>query len=243
MLIREVIESYHGKVDFVSEDWGKSALAKRYGIERYPVVFVNDILFAQPKDFGGWDTKSGKYAPWTVAANQDRFAGDLKHIADLLLVGNHAKAALGASSTDTSPRFEKLPNLILKDITGKAISLKSLKGHPVIVDFWGTWCVPCRPAAEWLSSLQSRYGKRLTILGIAMESPKADILRFSTQHSISYSNVVGTSSIAASFGGIYATPTLFVFDENGKLVLSVLGVPPGTHSKVEKLIKKLIKSG
>ncbi len=236
------MEGYSGSVEFVSEDWGKSALAARYGIDKYPVVFVDDIILAQPRDFYGWNEKVvSKYAPWGKQANQDHFKADLKAMVNSLLVGNHSAAASAGSAPDLSKGLTNMPDLHLMDLNGREVSLASLKGRPVIVEFWATWCVPCRPTAVWLSGLQKRYGKKLAVVAIAMESPKADLTKFVSDKKLAYPNIEGNAHIATAFGGIFATPTMYVFDAKGKTALAQFGAPPELHNRVEALLPKLMK--
>ena len=237
-----MVQSYGGNVELVSEDWGKSALATRYQIDKYPVVFVDDVILAQPRDFYGWNEKVvSKYAPWGKAENQDHFKSDLKFMVDNLLKGDHAAAASQGSAADHSKGITHIPDLNLKDLKGNTISLSALKGRPVIVEFWATWCVPCRPTADWLSKLQTRYGKKIAVVGVSMESPLPDLKAFAKSHKLSYPNVVGTKAIATAFGGIFATPTMYVFDASGNVVQAEFGAPPDLHQKVEALLRRMTR--
>ena len=80
---------YPGRVTFVSENFGGSKLAERYGVKGYPAVFVDDVLVAVPRDFGyfGEVEGSGRYAPWKNADNQAKFKADLSRMIDLILAG------------------------------------------------------------------------------------------------------------------------------------------------------------
>ena len=76
---------YPEKVTFVSENFGASKLAERFGVTRYPAVFVEDVLVARPTDFGffGEDEKAGRYTPWRNAENQAKFKADLTRMVEL----------------------------------------------------------------------------------------------------------------------------------------------------------------
>jgi hypothetical protein len=79
LLIKDVVQSYGDRAVFVSENWGDSKLAERYGVKRYPAVFVDDILIASPNDFGGWaDAKGGKYVPWRERKTTTSFKVSLR---------------------------------------------------------------------------------------------------------------------------------------------------------------------
>ena len=113
MLAKEVVQKYGDQVQFVSEDWGDSRLADRFGIKRYPVVFVNDVLVARPDDFG-WFGAKGRYTPWLEASNHEKFKKDLAHIIDLELRGDTqaARAAGTIVSADIDNIYEGLPELL-----------------------------------------------------------------------------------------------------------------------------------
>ena len=91
-----MVQGFGGRARFVSENYGDSELAKRFGVTRYPAIFVDDVLVATPNDFGfyGKDEKGegGRYAPLKSAAAHDRFRGDLTRMIELLLAGRKADA-------------------------------------------------------------------------------------------------------------------------------------------------------
>ena len=90
MLIKDVASQVGDRVKVVTEEYGNSPAAERWGVRRYPVVFVDDVLVARPKDFGfaGEDDKSkGLYVPWRDPASQKRFKADLRRMVELRLKG------------------------------------------------------------------------------------------------------------------------------------------------------------
>ena len=89
MLVQEVASQYPGRVTFVTENFGASKLADRFGVRGYPAVFVDDILVAAPREFGyfGEVEGSGRYAPWRSEASQAKFKADLVRMIDLILPG------------------------------------------------------------------------------------------------------------------------------------------------------------
>src|SRR6185503_1683416 len=122
LLIKDVVQGYGTRVEFVSENWGESKLAERYGVKRYPAVFVDDILIASPNDFGGWsDAKGGKYVPWRDKANHDKFQRELSRMIDQLLKGEHALASEGRTTTAEEEDIATLPALKIKDVNGREI--------------------------------------------------------------------------------------------------------------------------
>jgi hypothetical protein len=107
LLVQEVAAQSPGRVTFVRENFGASALADRFGVKGYPAVFVDDILVASPREFGyfGEVEGSGRYAPWRSEANQAKFKSDLTRMIDLILAGRKTPSA-----PNTRPRQSPLAN-------------------------------------------------------------------------------------------------------------------------------------
>ena len=168
MLAQDVIQRYGDRVRFVSENWGSSKQADRFGLKRYPVVFVNDVLLARSEDFG-WFGAKGRYTPWLKLENHEKFKKDLTHMIDLELKGDR-RAALEAQSPASQEELARLPQLSAKDLAGSTVDAASLSGKLVVVEFWATWCLPCRSTLPWLGELKRRHGDKIEILAIAVDS-------------------------------------------------------------------------
>ncbi len=239
MLAKDVVAGYGARVRFVSENYGASKLATRYGIKRYPVLFVDDALLARPEDFGGWGVEKGKYHPWRDPATHARFKQDLKRMIDLTLRG-HAPAAKAAPN-ETVAELTALPPLAMTDLEGQSVESSALAGRVTLVEFWATWCGPCRSTLEWLGELQQRHGENVKVLTIAVESEEAEVRQQAAAFKQPLRVVLGTEALAASFGGITSVPTLFVFDRQGKLVRVFYGAPEDLHQQAEALLRGLLK--
>jgi thiol-disulfide isomerase/thioredoxin len=239
LLSKEVVARYGGKVRFVSEDWGGSQLAARFGIKRYPVVFVDDVLVAQPKDFGGWGVPTGKYAPWRERASQERFKSDLVRVVDLLLAGDRAAAARLSAPVDAGGEIATLPPLTYTDLDGNRLEPRDLAGRVVVVEVWATWCAPCRSTLPWLRSLERELGDRVVVLAVAVQSPETEIRKTVQTLEMPAHVIPNGDDLVASFGGVTSVPVLFVFDGRGKTASVFVGAPDDLHERAGNLIRSL----
>jgi thiol-disulfide isomerase/thioredoxin len=208
------------------------------------VIFVDDVLVATPKDFGfygkGEGQGEGRYAPIKSASTQERFRKDLGRVIELLLAGRRHDATAAVQRQEAAD-VAALPAVALTDLEGRPVSREDLAGRPVLVEFWATWCPPCRGTLGWLGELQRRHGDRLVVLAVALESDEADVRRVASQACAPLRWVLGTPDVARAFGDVSAMPTLLLFDAQGRTVGSFLGAPPGLHAEVEAKLAPLLK--
>jgi thiol-disulfide isomerase/thioredoxin len=244
LLAQSVVEGFGGRARFVSENYGDSALAKRFGVTRYPAIFVDDVLVATPNDFGfyGKDEKGegGRYAPLKSAAAHERFRGDLTRMIELLLAGRKAdaRAVVSPARSAGAPVY---PAVTLTDLDGRTIRPEDLKGRVVLVELWATWCPPCRSTLGWLGSLKQRFGDRLAVVAISVESPEDKIRKLVTDLNLPLTWVIGKPDVIRAFGDVSAVPTLLVFDENGKAAGAFFGAPPTLHTDAETKLAALLR--
>ena len=221
------------------ENYGDSQLAKRFGVKRYPAIFVDDVLVATPKDFGwfgkGEGKDEGRYAPLKSAASHERFRADLARMLQLVLAGDTASARAQAASPIEAP-VPTLPAFALTDLDGRPVTAADLAGKAVLVEFWATWCPPCRGTLAWLGELQRKHAGQLVVVAAALESDEADVRRIRDELGLELRVAMGTPEMARAFGDLSALPTLFVFDRQGRTLGSFFGAPPGLHAEVEQAL-------
>jgi thiol-disulfide isomerase/thioredoxin len=244
LLVRDVAKEFDGRVNVVVEEYGSSPTATRFGVRRYPVVFVDDVLVARPKDFGfagAEDVSGGLYVPWLDPTNQRRFKDDLRRTVVRRLAGE-AVAGLNVAEVtteaDAAEGAATMPSLALTDISGAAIDPARLANRPVIVELWATWCPPCRSTMAWLPSLQKQYGDRATVLAIAVDSKLDDVRKMAGSFRPNYPIVMGTPEVIAAFGAVAAVPKLIVYDAQGRRSSVLYGAPPDLHTQIEAAVKK-----
>jgi thiol-disulfide isomerase/thioredoxin len=244
LLVQEVTSKYPGRVTFVTENFGGSKLAEKFGVKGYPAVFVDDVLVAAPREFGyfGEVEGTGRYAPWRSAASQEKFKTDLIRMIDLILAGKKDIVTREhAGTTASSQEITALPQVRLTDLSGKPLKPEELSGRVVLVEFWATWCPPCRSTLEWLGQLKRKNGDNIAILALAVESPEDQIRSTANSLSPDLRWAITDALTAQAFGDITAVPTLFLFDRAGKTSRILYGAPPDLHSEVEKTLDSLLK--
>jgi peroxiredoxin len=126
-------------------------------------------------------------------------------------------------AANTSPAAEPkpvAPNWQLRDINGEPISLADFKGKVVILDFWATWCPPCRQEIPGFVTLQRKYqDKGLVIIGVSLDKQGPSVVKpFMRELGMNYRVVMGDEKIVSDYGGIEAIPTTFIIDRQGKVV-------------------------
>jgi len=233
------VQDYAGKVRFVVQNYGESELAKRFGVTRYPVIFADDVLVATPKDFGfygkGEGGGEGRYAPLRTADSHERFRGDLKKVVDLLLAGRRAEAGARGTTVEAGSSG-RLPAFSVTDLAGKPLSSADLSGRVVLVEFWSTWCPLCRGTLRWLGDLQRRYGDRVAVVALAVESDEAEVRKVAGSLNLPIRWAMATPEAGRAFGDVSALPLLHVFDGSGRKLGSWLGAPPTLHPEVEAAV-------
>lgn len=150
---------------------------------------------------------------------------------------------LGACQQSTaavSPSIGKAPDFTLPDLDGKPFSLSSTAGKVVLLDFWATWCPPCRMGVPELQELYDRYkAKGLVIVGVSLDQGgAADVRPFVKANGVTYPIVIGDQRVANLYGGIRGIPTMFVVDRGGNVVKKLVGYQQ--KSVLEAVVKELL---
>jgi peroxiredoxin len=146
------------------------------------------------------------------------------------------------SSTQSSSKLQgkPAPDFQLASLDGKNLKLSDYHGKAVLLNFWATWCEPCKIEMPWFVDLQKKYGPQgLQVLGIAMDdaSPK-DIAEFAQKMRVNYPIVVGKEEVGAKYGGVQFLPSTFYIDRDGKIIDHVFGLV--SRSEIETSIQKAL---
>lgn len=144
--------------------------------------------------------------------------------------------------TDESVIVQLLRNPIpiepftVTDLEGRTLSSADWKGKVVLVNFWATWCPPCRGTLAWLRELQLRHPKDLVVLAAAIESDEADVRRIRDELGTPLRFGMASPEMARAFGDLSAVPTLFLFDRQGRSRGTFFGAPPSLHADAERAL-------
>ena len=179
-----------------------------------------------------------------VPANGDATAGTVDDT-------GQGDSVAASEAPYTSPLNGKAaPSFTLQDLSGKQVSLASYKGRPLVVDFWATWCEPCKVEIPWFEKLHEQYAKDgLEILGVSTDdldrddpaklfTQKRDISEFVSKMHMNYPILLSAESVENQYQ-IDATPTTFFIDKNGKIVASTVGL--ASRAEIEADIRKAIE--
>ncbi len=155
----------------------------------------------------------------------------------LLLVSSAALSYAGPSPAAPGKAPWIAPAFAEKDSNNKSVALKNYLGRVVMLNFWATWCPPCKVEIPALESLQKTYMGKLQIIGAAVFSTEADVREFYSSQAINYPVIRGSYDLMEKYGKISAVPTTILIDKKGEIVASVVG--SRTAAQYEELLKPL----
>lgn len=123
---------------------------------------------------------------------------------------------------------EQAPEFTLYTLDGTEIKLSDYLGKIVILDFWATWCAPCRKSIPDLISIQDEYEDELVVIGISLDQPATqnNLQLFINNFGINYPVVLGTYEVSEAYGNIQAIPTSFIIDKEGNIINKHIGLVP-----------------
>ena len=151
-----------------------------------------------------------------------------------------ALAAVGQARTD-STKPTRLPDFSVKDFNGRVVSSNELRGKVVIIDFWATWCAPCKKEMPGYQGLADRYGSRgLVVIGFKsnMMADTEDPRQFARSMHISYPLAEASDDLVRKFGELEGLPTTLIYDRQGILQQKIIGFE--YTQNIESLLKPLL---
>jgi len=127
------------------------------------------------------------------------------------------------ATAEAGPR--EAPYFAVRDLEGKTFRLKEVRGHPVVMDFWATWCRPCRASMPHLDTVQERYRKEgLIVLGLSLDDTNPELVRtFAHRLGIKFRLAMANDEVLDLYGPIRSVPTTYFIDREGRVVRRVIG--------------------
>jgi thiol-disulfide isomerase/thioredoxin len=133
-------------------------------------------------------------------------------------------------------------NVVLDDMNGHPVNLASFKGHPLIVNFWATWCPPCKAEIPWFVDLEKRYKDQgLTILGVSVDDAPKDIQTFAAENKVNYPMLVGDKhdDFKKAFEAVDYIPVSWLIRADGTVLTKAQGIHP--QAWFEDQVKTLVR--
>jgi cytochrome c-type biogenesis protein len=161
-------------------------------------------------------------------------------VAGMLFAGFHA--ARRSNASPVAGKASIAPDFTLESLDGKSVRLSDLRGKAVLLNFWATWCSPCKIEMPWFVELQSKYGPEgLQIVGVAMDdASKEDIAKFAKEMGVNYPVLLGKEAVGDEYGGVPALPESFFIGRDGKIVDKIFGLKG--KGEIEEAIKKALNT-
>ncbi|HZR31095.1 MAG TPA: TlpA disulfide reductase family protein [Terriglobales bacterium] len=143
----------------------------------------------------------------------------------------------------TELKGKPAPDFSLETLDGQTLHLSDYRGKAVLLNFWATWCQPCKIEMPWFEELQRQYGPQgLQVVGIAMDdASKDEIAKFAKELGVNYPILVGKESVGDAYGGVQFLPSTFFIDRDGKIVDRVFGLK--SRGEIEDSVKAALARG
>ena len=163
-------------------------------------------------------------------------------ISDLAPVASHTGASddeQGGAACEANAKPANL-DFTMKDLDGKDVSLSSFKGKVILLNFWATWCGPCKAEIPGFVELQDKYRKDLVVVGYDVDDTAEKARAFATEYKINYPVLLGLGreDVQDAYGPIWGIPASFLISKDGKVCKRHMGIAP--KETFEKEIKALL---
>lgn len=133
------------------------------------------------------------------------------------------------------------PDFTLKDSNGASVKLSDYRGKVVLLDFWATWCGPCKVEIPWFMEFEQTYkDRKFAVIGVSMDDDGWSVVKpYIEQHKMNYRVLLGNDGVGTLYGGVDALPTTFLIDRNGHIAYKHLGLSTsksGFQAEITRLL-------
>jgi thiol-disulfide isomerase/thioredoxin len=202
-----------------------------------------EVQLSQPESVGGMSANLGASAPPASPKSRNPFMLVVVAlvVAGMLYFGFH-QARRNGGGAGIAKKSAAAPDFTLDSLEGKSVRLSDLRGRAVLLNFWATWCGPCKIEMPWFVELQNQYGSQgLQIVGVAMDdASKEDIAKFAKEMGVNYPVLIGKEAVGDAYGGVPALPESFFIGRDGKIVDKIIGLRG--KGEIEDAIKKALST-
>ena len=183
-------------------------------------------------------------------ATRDKYRGIFVTGILILAIGIFFLAGCGERGTSTSPpagpaggETAKLAaTFSLQDLMGKTVSLESLQGKVVILDFWATWCGPCKEAMPVLQQLSDKYvNKGVVVIGVNQRESLGKVKDFITSNKFTYQQLLDSNGKVGNDYGVEGIPTLVIIDQKRNQAMTHVGYTPELANIISEKVDSLLK--
>lgn len=163
-------------------------------------------------------------------------------VAAAVLVGWIILRGPSVANRNHAGGLRQAPDFSLTDLSGKKLVLSDYRGKVVVLDFWATWCDPCKQEIPHFIDMQKKYGPQgLQVIGVSMDDEEPPVREFQQQFKMNYPVALGTPELADRYGGILGLPITFVIDRRGHIAARHIGATD--VSVIEAEVNKLLAGG
>jgi len=168
--------------------------------------------------------------------------GALASVVFLLLSGCSQQPSLKRPPVKEESKRQAAPDFALKDINGTTVHLSDYRGKVVLLDFWATWCGPCKMEIPWFMEFERKYKDRgFAVLGVSMDDDGWPTIKpFVKDIGMNYRVVLGNDQTGDLYGGIEALPTAFLIDREGRVAIEHVGL--SSRREFEDGIENLLEA-
>jgi len=150
--------------------------------------------------------------------------------------------APGCSSKPAGGEVKVAPDFTLTSIDGNRVSLAEHRGKVVLLDFWATWCPPCRAAIPHVVELQNQYrADGFAVVGMNMDQDSEDLTAFLQRNTVNYPIVRVTEDVRMAYGGVSSIPIAFLIDRQGRIRQKYLGYDKRIAEDMEQTLQALLR--